>query len=126
MLRRPPISTRTDTLFPYPTLFRSAAVFVLEVRDGFEDGESLGGQGRDKQAVTDLGGQSQAGRGACEEARASPRGAARGAEHTAPNSADDDRGKCEPPPSPPAGGGEKARDRQKGVRDRKNKRLKLR
>src|SRR3546814_14103439 len=24
MLRRPPISTRTDTLFPYPTLFRSA------------------------------------------------------------------------------------------------------
>src|SRR3546814_19524495 len=23
MLRRPPISTRTDTLFPYPTLFRS-------------------------------------------------------------------------------------------------------
>src|SRR3546814_2844674 len=76
--------------------FFVAAVFVLEVRDGFEDGESLGGQGRDKQAVTDLGGQSQAGRGACEEARASPRGAARGAEHTAPNSADDDRGKCEP------------------------------
>src|SRR3546814_18359933 len=25
MLRRPPRSTRTDTLFPYPTLFRSAA-----------------------------------------------------------------------------------------------------
>src|SRR3546814_1559413 len=25
MLRRPPISTRTDTLFPYTTLFRSAA-----------------------------------------------------------------------------------------------------
>src|SRR3546814_7971380 len=24
MRRRPPISTRTDTLFPYPTLFRSA------------------------------------------------------------------------------------------------------
>src|SRR3546814_15380511 len=24
MLRRPPRSTRTDTLFPYPTLFRSA------------------------------------------------------------------------------------------------------
>src|SRR3546814_14430020 len=23
MVRRPPISTRTDTLFPYPTLFRS-------------------------------------------------------------------------------------------------------
>src|SRR3546814_4206691 len=26
MIRRPPISTRTDTLFPYPTLFRSAGV----------------------------------------------------------------------------------------------------
>src|SRR3546814_10499895 len=25
MLRRPPGSTRTDTLFPYPTLFRSSA-----------------------------------------------------------------------------------------------------
>src|SRR3546814_8937569 len=35
MIRRPPISTRTDTRFPYPTLFRShgadsaAAVFAL-------------------------------------------------------------------------------------------------
>src|SRR3546814_18685594 len=28
MIRRPPRSTRTDTLFPYPTLFRSAAVPV--------------------------------------------------------------------------------------------------
>src|SRR3546814_6787308 len=26
MIRRPPISTRTDTLFPYTTLFRSKAV----------------------------------------------------------------------------------------------------
>src|SRR3546814_8421271 len=26
MIRRPPISTRTDTLFPYTTLFRSSAV----------------------------------------------------------------------------------------------------
>src|SRR3546814_1442611 len=26
MIRRPPISTRTDTLFPYTTLFRSEAV----------------------------------------------------------------------------------------------------
>src|SRR3546814_11354028 len=25
MIRRPPISTRTDTLFPYTTLFRSAS-----------------------------------------------------------------------------------------------------
>src|SRR3546814_9080976 len=28
MLRRPPRSTRTDTLFPYTTLFRSALLFV--------------------------------------------------------------------------------------------------
>src|SRR3546814_10520910 len=26
MIRRPPRSTRTDTLFPYPTLFRSSPV----------------------------------------------------------------------------------------------------
>src|SRR3546814_7455426 len=31
MLRRPPRSTRTDTLFPYPTLFRSVAVHQLLV-----------------------------------------------------------------------------------------------
>src|SRR3546814_16274096 len=28
MIRRPPISTLTDTLFPYPTLFRSAVDFT--------------------------------------------------------------------------------------------------
>src|SRR3546814_1192864 len=28
MIRRPPISTRTDTLFPYTALFRSGADFV--------------------------------------------------------------------------------------------------
>src|SRR3546814_14847551 len=28
MIRRPPTSTRTDTLFPYPTLFRSRAAFA--------------------------------------------------------------------------------------------------
>src|SRR3546814_4426412 len=28
MIRRPPRSTRTDTLFPYTTLFRSAAVLA--------------------------------------------------------------------------------------------------
>src|SRR3546814_15544009 len=30
MIRRPPKSTRTDTLFPYTTLFRSGAVVDLE------------------------------------------------------------------------------------------------
>src|SRR3546814_11348551 len=29
MIRRPPRSTRTDTLFPYTTLFRSLALLVL-------------------------------------------------------------------------------------------------
>src|SRR3546814_15665377 len=29
MIRRPPRSTRTDTLFPYTTLFRSAAILLM-------------------------------------------------------------------------------------------------
>src|SRR3546814_8121749 len=32
MIRRPPRSTRTDTLFPYTTLFRSHDVFALQIR----------------------------------------------------------------------------------------------
>src|SRR3546814_6338055 len=32
MIRRPPRSTRTDTLFPYTTLFRSAAAATAPVR----------------------------------------------------------------------------------------------
>src|SRR3546814_6867104 len=32
MIRRPPRSTRTDTLFPYTTLFRSPAVHALAAR----------------------------------------------------------------------------------------------
>src|SRR3546814_6636919 len=34
MIRRPPISTRTDTLFPYTTLFRSAAGGAAPPRRG--------------------------------------------------------------------------------------------
>src|SRR3546814_5335487 len=33
MIRRPPISTRTDTLFPYTTLFRSADAHPRLVRE---------------------------------------------------------------------------------------------
>src|SRR3546814_15733585 len=33
MIRRPPRSTRTDTLFPYTTLFRSPFVGVRDERD---------------------------------------------------------------------------------------------
>src|SRR3546814_10687687 len=32
MIRRPPRSTRSDTLFPYTTLFRSALIIVTERR----------------------------------------------------------------------------------------------
>src|SRR3546814_2587132 len=37
MLRRPPSSTRTDTLFPYPTLFRSrqGPRSRIDIGDGF-------------------------------------------------------------------------------------------
>src|SRR3546814_12776773 len=37
MIRRPPISTRTDTLFPYTTLFRAERFVSLRARfsDGF-------------------------------------------------------------------------------------------
>src|SRR3546814_10993235 len=40
MIRRPPSSTRTDTLFPYTTLFRSILsrpIKVDEIRDGASD-----------------------------------------------------------------------------------------
>src|SRR3546814_8311779 len=34
MVRRPPRSTRTDTLFPYTTLFRSVAQAAVEAAEG--------------------------------------------------------------------------------------------
>src|SRR3546814_11552516 len=46
MLRRPPRSTRTDTLFPYSTLFRS----ILEQRL-CDLGEILGGQLRHRAVI---------------------------------------------------------------------------
>src|SRR3546814_20900103 len=36
MIRRPPRSTRTDTLFPYTTLFRSALDDLASLPDGIE------------------------------------------------------------------------------------------
>src|SRR3546814_7878022 len=33
MIRRPPRSTRTDTLFPYTTLFRSSHTFARHLRE---------------------------------------------------------------------------------------------
>src|SRR3546814_19796045 len=34
MIRRPPRSTRTDTLFPYTTLFRSSGAFIRRLMVG--------------------------------------------------------------------------------------------
>src|SRR3546814_12977996 len=39
MIRRPPRSTRTDTLFPYTTLFRSLATLAPVVFDALASGE---------------------------------------------------------------------------------------
>src|SRR3546814_20376677 len=36
MIRRPPTSTRTDTLFPYTTLFRSQRLPLVAVHDDLE------------------------------------------------------------------------------------------
>src|SRR3546814_8689704 len=40
MRRRPPRSTRTDTLFPYTTLFRSEFVLLLEIPNFVDPGLS--------------------------------------------------------------------------------------
>src|SRR3546814_1331626 len=41
MIRRPPRSTRTDTLFPYTTLFRSASASALYARNLYTFVETL-------------------------------------------------------------------------------------
>src|SRR3546814_15037848 len=42
MIRRPPRSTRTDTLFPYTTLFRSLLMFVeISQVFGWPDGNGI-------------------------------------------------------------------------------------
>src|SRR3546814_15582786 len=42
MIRRPPRSTRTDTLFPYTTLFRSPTVATLARLDGGNPAGDIG------------------------------------------------------------------------------------
>src|SRR3546814_6826636 len=44
MIRRPPRSTRTDTLFPYPTLFRSRCVRFSKRVKTFTDAGSNSGR----------------------------------------------------------------------------------
>src|SRR3546814_10412437 len=54
MIRRPPRSTRTDTLFPYTTLFRSAlSLPLVEVRAAFA--ADVGGPGLGHAWIPDLG-----------------------------------------------------------------------
>src|SRR3546814_14947680 len=59
MLRRPPRSTRTDTLFPYTTLFRSAGLdfeFLngRGVRDSAGDIHSVPGSEQDPEILSPL------------------------------------------------------------------------
>src|SRR3546814_7835646 len=51
MILRPPRSTRTDTLFPYTTLFRSAGAAAMEQKKGcsfahFDEVELTAGDGQ--------------------------------------------------------------------------------
>src|SRR3546814_16776918 len=56
MIRRPPRSTRTDTLFPYTTLFRSRHEVGAPARAGLGDREHLLlGAGEDLAAFATLG-----------------------------------------------------------------------
>src|SRR3546814_8029830 len=43
MIRRPPRSTRTNTLFPYTTLFRSLADYIVTFRKPGENAEPVSG-----------------------------------------------------------------------------------
>src|SRR3546814_17542132 len=65
MIRRPPISTRTDTLFPYTTLFRSpaqqqAAVPARHARSGLVARRALyaavGGGDEERHRLSEKGG----------------------------------------------------------------------
>src|SRR3546814_11828904 len=53
MIRRPPRSTRTDTLFPYTTLFRSDQ-HGTEAKEGQQSGLVSKGFKRNKSALADL------------------------------------------------------------------------
>src|SRR3546814_8968700 len=52
MIRRPPRSTRTDTLFPYTTLFRSSLCALPEYSEyGARDSNSEYGEDKDTNAA---------------------------------------------------------------------------
>src|SRR3546814_10611198 len=50
MIRRPPRSTRTDTLFPYPTLFRSLGDAAVLAHQRLHLGQGRALLGHDQQA----------------------------------------------------------------------------
>src|SRR3546814_1885276 len=83
MIRRPPRSTRTDTLFPYPTLFRSLPVRAVAGDHGFDRsgegalGSPVRGHARPGRSRCELGSARAVGRTA--EAR---RNRGRSEEHT--------------------------------------------
>src|SRR3546814_7585838 len=91
MIRRPPRSTRTDTLFPYTTLVRSGRVVLqrlgrlgaVAIVDGLEEGigaAELGERRSGRQRARRRGGeQGQEGKA---EFRASEHGGRRSEEHT--------------------------------------------
>src|SRR3546814_1107449 len=75
MIRRPPRSTRTDTLFPYTTLFRSPAFGTgqrLQLSDEFQQGSTAADRGRAGRAAHP----------APERLRVDQPGAGRSEEHT--------------------------------------------
>src|SRR3546814_11325654 len=69
MIRRPPRSTRTDTLFPYTTLFRSAGAAgpgtAALSHHGAEQGRTGGGEGAGGRIAARLSPQAARHRGAC-------------------------------------------------------------
>src|SRR3546814_9265394 len=52
MIRRPPRSTRTDTLFPYTTLFRSGVQVIQQGADQIREAQKLF---QDLNKMTDIG-----------------------------------------------------------------------
>src|SRR3546814_9824947 len=52
MIRRPPRSTRTDTLFPYTTLFRSGVQVIQQGADQIREAQKLY---QDLNKMTDIG-----------------------------------------------------------------------
>src|SRR3546814_4635801 len=87
MLRRPPRATRTDTLFPYTTLFRSWRGAGALVRRGLQPGQRTASEGRGRRRQPARSGRRiQAGAGAADRPAAaillSARGPGRSEEHT--------------------------------------------